>query len=346
MQNLSALTTEARNPRSTHIDQLSTLEMLTVIQQEDATVAAAVASQLPAIARAVDAIAERFSRGGRLFYIGAGTSGRLGVLDASECPPTFSVAPTLVQGIIAGGDRALRLSSEHSEDSPEEGAQDLAAAGFGSTKNLGAPGLDSETWDRSATSPNASPDKPGAPSIAASSLWVEADSSNATDSPDTLVGIAASGRTPYVLGALIHARSLGALTIGLSCVEDSPVAQHSDIAITPVTGPEVITGSTRMKAGTATKLVLNMLSTGVMIRTGAVYGNLMVNVKPTNAKLIDRAHRIIVAATGCDRPTAERLLHEAGSVKVAIAMHQLSLPRAAAEARLAAAHGSLARALR
>jgi N-acetylmuramic acid 6-phosphate etherase len=296
MQNLSALSTEARNPRSTHIDELSTLEMLTVIQQEDATVAAAVATQLPAIARAVDAIAERFALGGRLFYIGAGTSGRLGVLDASECPPTFSVPPTLVQGIIAGGDRALRLSSEHSEDSPEEGANDLIATGFAGQ--------------------------------------------------DTLVGIAASGRTPYVLGALIHARSLGALTIGLSCVENSPVVQHSDIAITPVTGPEVITGSTRMKAGTATKLVLNMLSTGVMIRTGAVYGNLMVNVKPTNAKLIDRAHRIIVAATDCDRLTAERLLHEAGSVKVAIAMQKLSLARPAAEARLAAANGSLARALR
>jgi len=296
MFDLAALSTEARNPRSTHIDELSTLEMLTVIQQEDATVASAVATQLTAIARAVDAIAERFTRGGRLFNIGAGTSGRLGVLDASECPPTFSVAPELVQGIIAGGERALRLSSEHSEDSPEEGANDLIAACFTET--------------------------------------------------DTLVGIAASGRTPYVLGALIHARSLGALTIGLSCVEDSPVAQHSEIAITPVTGPEVITGSTRMKAGTATKLVLNMLSTGVMIRSGAVYGNLMVNVRPTNAKLVDRAHRIIVAATGCDRPTAERLLREAGSVKVAIAMHQLSLPRDAAEVRLAAAHGSLARALR
>ena len=296
MHNLAALITEARNPASEHIDELSTFDMLSLINREDATVAAAVAAELPSIAKAVDAIAARFSEGGRLFYIGAGTSGRLGVLDASECPPTFNTPPDLVQGLIAGGDRALRLSSEHSEDSPEEGANDLIAACFTET--------------------------------------------------DTLVGIAASGRTPYVLGALIHARSLGALTIGLSCVEDSPVAQHSEIAITPVTGPEVITGSTRMKAGTATKLVLNMLSTGVMIRTGAVYGNLMVNVKPTNAKLIDRAHRIIVAATGCDRPTAERLLHEAGSVKVAIAMHQLSLPRAAAEARLAAAHGSLARALR
>jgi N-acetylmuramic acid 6-phosphate etherase len=321
MPDLASLTTEERNPRTTHIDELSTLEMIALIHREDAAVATAVESQLPAIARAVDAIAERFTRGGRLFYIGAGTSGRLGVLDASECPPTFSVPPTLVQGLIAGGDAALRKSSEHSEDSAEEGARDLIAAGFGSLTN------------------------PGAPSIPASSEWVGADSRSAVGSPDSLVGIAASGRTPYVLGALLHARSLGALTIGLSCVADSPVARNSGIAITPVTGPEVITGSTRMKAGTATKLVLNMISTGVMVRTGAVYGNLMVNVKPTNDKLIDRAQRILMAATGCDRPTAARLLIEAGSVKVAIAMHLLSLPRAAAVARLDRANGSLAKAL-
>jgi N-acetylmuramic acid 6-phosphate etherase len=160
-----------------------------------------------------------------------------------------------------------------------------------------------------------------------------------------LVGIAASGRTPYVLGALLHARSLGAFTIGLSCVEGSPVTKIVDLAITPVTGPEVITGSTRMKAGTATKLVLNMISTGVMVRTGAVYGNLMVNIKPTNDKLIDRAHRIIMAATGCDRYAATRLLIEGGSVKVAIAMQELSLPREAAEERLASAGGNLSKAL-
>jgi N-acetylmuramic acid 6-phosphate etherase len=306
MSDLASLTTEARNPLSEHIDELSTLDMLTLINQEDATVAAAVAAELPAIASAVDVIAERFAEGGRLFYIGAGTSGRLGVLDASECPPTFSVPPTLVQGLIAGGDSALRKSSEHSEDSPEEGAADLTAAGFGIANSA----------------------DPSAPT------------------PDTLVGIAASGRTPYVLGAMAHARSLDALTIGLSCVAGSPVSKVADLAITPVTGPEVITGSTRMKAGTATKLVLNMLSTGVMIRTGAVYGNLMVNVKPTNDKLIDRAHRILMAATGCDRYTATRLLYEAGSVKTAIAMQKLSLPRAAAEARLATANGSLAKTLR
>ena len=306
MPDLGLLTTETRNLQSEHIDELSTLEMLTLINREDATVATAVASQLPAIAQAVDVIAERFARGGRLFYIGAGTSGRLGVLDASECPPTFSVPPALFQGLIAGGDEALRNSVEHAEDSSDEGARDLVRAGFGIAD---------------ATDP-------------------------AAPTPDTLVGIAASGRTPYVLGAILHARALPAFTIGLSCVADSPVTKIVDLAITPVTGPEVITGSTRMKAGTATKLVLNMLSTGVMVRTGAVYGNLMVNVKPTNDKLIDRAHRIIMAATGCDRYAATRLLIEAGSVKTAIAMQELSLPRAEAEARLANAGGSLSKALR
>jgi N-acetylmuramic acid 6-phosphate etherase len=306
MQSFGSLATELRNPRSEHIDELSTLEMLTVINQEDATVAAAVASQLPEIARAVDTIVERFAQGGRLFLIGAGTSGRLGVLDASECPPTFSVPPALVQGLIAGGDAALRNSSEHSEDSPEEGAHDLNAAGFGIANTA----------------------DPSAPT------------------PDVLVGIAASGRTPYVLGALLHARKLQAFTIGLACVDGSPISKVADLTIAPVTGPEVVTGSTRMKAGTATKLVLNMLSTGVMIRTGAVFGNLMVNVKPSNDKLIDRAHRIIMEATGCDRFAATRLLIEADSVKVAIAMHKLGLPRAAAEERLAAVGGSLSKALR
>jgi len=305
METLGSLTTEARNLNSEHIDELSTLEMLTVINKEDATVATAVASQLSEIAHAVDLITERFAQGGRLFYIGAGTSGRLGVLDASECPPTFSVPPNLVQGLIAGGDHALRNASESAEDSSEQGASDLAAAGFGIANSS----------------------DPQAPT------------------PDVLVGIASSGRTPYVLGALLHARSLGALTIGLSCVAGSPVTKIVDLAITPVTGPEVITGSTRMKAGTATKLVLNMISTGVMIKTGAVYGNLMVNVKPTNDKLVDRAHRIIMAATGCDRYTATRLLIEGGSVKVAIAMQQLSLAREAAEERIAAAGGSLSKAL-
>src|SRR5580692_2190466 len=216
--NLSTLLTESRNPLTEHIDQLPTLEMLRVINAEDAKVAQAVAAELPHIAKAVDEIARRLEDGGRLFYIGAGTSGRLGVLDASEIPPTFSVPATLVQGLIAGGDSALRKSSEQSEDSAEQGAADLAAAGF--------------------------------------------------TGQDALVGIAASGRTPYVLGAIQHANPLGALTIALTCVPNSQMAALTDIAITPLTGPEVITGSTRMKAGTATKLVLNMLSTSIMIKTG------------------------------------------------------------------------------
>jgi N-acetylmuramic acid 6-phosphate etherase len=306
MEGLDSLPTETRNPKSDRIDELSTLEMLSVINREDATVADAVATQLPAIARAVDAIAERFAQGGRLFYIGAGTSGRLGVLDASECPPTFSVPPTLVQGLIAGGDRALRHSSEQTEDSPEQGTEDLIAAGFGAENT--------------------------------------ADASAPT--PDVLLGISASGRTPYVLGALLHARSIKALGIGLACVAGSPFSKVTDIMIEPVTGPEVITGSTRMKAGTATKLVLNMISTGVMVRAGHVYGNLMVNVTPSNEKLIDRAQRIIMTLTGCDRPAATRLLIEAGNVKTAIAMRKLSLSRAAAESRLAAHSGNLGKVLR
>jgi len=292
---LASLTTEARNPRTEHIDQLPTLEMLTLINQEDQSVPLAVATQLPQLAQAIDAIAERFEQGGRLFYIGAGTSGRLGVLDASECPPTFSVPPTLVQGLIAGGDSALRKSSEKAEDSREQGAADLLAAGF--------------------------------------------------TQGDTLVGIAASGRTPYVIGAMEAAKKLGTLVISLTCVEGSEMARIADIAIAPVTGPEVVTGSTRLKAGTATKLALNMLSTGVMIRTGAVYGNLMVNVAPTNVKLIDRAQRIIAEATGVNPERAAALLKEAGSVKVAIAMQKLSLDRPAAEAKLKAANGKLAAAL-
>jgi N-acetylmuramic acid 6-phosphate etherase len=313
---LGELPTESRNPRSEHLDQLSTLDMLRLINDEDATVASAVRAELPAIAHAVDEIAARFNRGGRLFYIGAGTSGRLGVLDASECPPTFSVPAELVQGLIAGGDSALRLSSEHSEDSPELGAQDLAATDFG----------------RLASSP--SPQSSGPSTL------------DAAPCVDTLVGIAASGRTPYVLGAIAHAKQLGALTIGLSCVPGSPLATLADIAITPATGPEVLTGSTRLKAGTATKLVLNMISTGVMVRTGATFGNLMVNVRPTNAKLVDRAERIIAAATGIDRNRAAQLLRDSGDdVKTAIVMGRLHLDAAAARSKLAAANGILARAL-
>jgi len=293
---LGTLVTETRNPATEHLDELPTLAMLELINDEDAKVAAAVRAELPHIAKAIDAITTRFQNGGRLFYIGAGTSGRLGVLDASECPPTFSVPAELFQGLIAGGDRALRLSSEHSEDSPDEGTRDIISAGF--------------------------------------------------TPQDTLVGIAASGRTPYVLGALAYAKSLGALTIGLTCVPNSAIAQATDIAITPVTGPEVLTGSTRLKAGTATKLILNMLSTGIMVRRGATYGNLMVNVRPTNAKLVDRAERIIAAATGCDAATAAALLEASGNdVKTAIAMQKLSLTRTDAQTRLSAANGILSKAL-
>ena len=295
-ETLGKLMTEARNPASEHLDELSTLEMVTLINAEDATVAVAVAAELARVAQAVDAIAERLGLGGRMFYAGAGTSGRLGVLDASECPPTFSVSAELVQGLIAGGDAALRLSSEHSEDSREEGARDVKAAGFGAG--------------------------------------------------DVLVGIAASGRTPYVLGAVDYAKGLGALTVGLSCVPGSLLAQAAEIAITPATGAEVLTGSTRMKAGTATKMVLNMLSTGVMVRTGATFGNLMVNVRPTNAKLVDRAERIIAAALGCDGETAARLLAESGKdVKVAIVMGKMGLGREEAVERLVKARGILADAL-
>jgi N-acetylmuramic acid 6-phosphate etherase len=288
---LSTLLTEAGNPLTEHIDELPTLDMLRLISDEDRKAVASVVATLPDIAKAVDEIALRFKDGGRLFYIGAGTSGRLGVLDASECPPTFSVPPTLFQGIIAGGDSALRNSSESSEDSAEQGAADLAAAGF--------------------------------------------------TGQDALIGIAASGRTPYVLGALQHANPLGALTIALTCVPNSLMSALADITISPITGPEVLTGSTRMKAGTATKLVLNMISTGVMIKTGAVYGNLMVNLQPTNAKLIDRAQRIIMSATGLDQPTAAALLERSGSVKTAIAMQKLNLDRPTAEAQLAAHNGNL-----
>ena len=293
---LANLPTEARNPASERIDEVSTLEMLGILHAADQEAVAAVGRVLPQIAAAIDAIAARIEAGGRLFYLGAGTSGRLGVLDASECPPTYNTPPQLVQGIIAGGDAALRRSIERAEDSPELGASDL------------------EEHDFSAA--------------------------------DALVGIAASGRTPYVLGGVEHARRLGALTIGLTCVPGSPLAAAAEIAIVPATGPEVVTGSTRMKAGTATKLVLNMLSTGALIRLGYVYSNLMVNVQPTNTKLADRAARIVATITGLTHDQAAQLLAQAEAVKTAVVMHKLQLSRAEAEARLASAHGRLKDALR
>ena len=292
---LGNLPTEARNPASEHIDEVSTLEMVRIIHGADQEAVAAVGHVLPQIAAAIDAIAARLEAGGRLFYLGAGTSGRLGVLDASECPPTYNTPPELVQGIIAGGDAALRRSIERAEDKPELGARDLEENDF----SVG----------------------------------------------DVLVGIAASGRTPYVLGGMEHARGLGSLTIGLTCVPGSPVAEAADIALVPATGPEVVTGSTRMKAGTATKLVLNMLSTGALVRLGYVYGNLMVNVQPTNVKLADRAARIIASITGLSHAQAADLLAKADAVKTAVVMQKLGLDRAEAEARLEAAHGRLQAAL-
>jgi N-acetylmuramic acid 6-phosphate etherase len=288
---LDQLLTEARNPATANLDQLSTLDLLHTMHAADREVLTAVEHELPHIAQAVDTIVGRLDNGGRLFYTGAGTSGRLGVLDASECPPTYNTPPELVQGLIAGGDVALRRSVERAEDDASQGERDLAEHNF--------------------------------------------------NAKDVLVGIAASGRTPYVLGSIDYARKLGAATIGLSCVPNSQLAQRAEIAITPATGPEVVTGSTRMKAGTATKLVLNMLSTASLVRLGYVYGNLMVNVQPTNVKLRDRAARIIATLTDLPQEKAIALLDQAGSVKTAIVMQRLGLSRTEAEAKLQQARGRL-----
>jgi N-acetylmuramic acid 6-phosphate etherase len=294
---LEHLLTEQPNPASEGIDARPTEEILRVINQEDRQVPEAVRGVIPAIARAVDAIVARLRSGGRLFYLGAGTSGRLGALDAAECPPTFNVPPDLVQGIIAGGEPALARATEVSEDDPATGARDLVGRGFTAS--------------------------------------------------DVLVGIAASGRTPYVLGAVAEARRLGALAIGISCTPDSELSRAVDIALEPLPGPEIIAGSTRMKAGTATKLVLNMLSTAAMIRLGCVYGNLMVNLQPRNEKLRDRARRIIAQAAGVDAGCAAELLDASGgAVRTAIVMARLGLSREQAEARLAACGGRISETLK
>ena len=294
---LEKLLTEQQNPASAGIDALPTEEALRIINAEDRKVAEAVEREIPAIARAVDAIVAALERGGRLFYLGAGTSGRLGVLDASECPPTFSVPPELIQGIMAGGEAALSRATEATEDDPAIGVRDLGARGF--------------------------------------------------TERDVLVGITASGRTPYVLGAAAEARRMGAVTVGISCTPDSELARLAAIAITPLVGPEVIAGSTRMKAGTATKLVLNMISTAVMIRLGHVYSNLMVNVQPRNSKLADRARRIVAEAAAVSPERAVELLEAAGGdAKVAIVMARLAVDRATAEARLASAGGRISEALK
>jgi N-acetylmuramic acid 6-phosphate etherase len=296
MPGLEGLLTEQPNPASTSIDALETEEMLRVINAEDHKVSDAVEREIPAIARAVDAIVATIERGGRLFYIGAGTSGRLGVLDASECPPTFSVSYDLVQGIMAGGPGALVKAAEGTEDNAEQGARDLVARGF--------------------------------------------------TAADVLVGITASGRTPYVLGAVAEAKRMGAVTIGISCTPRSELAQAVAIPISPVVGPEVIAGSTRMKAGTAQKLVLNMLSTGTFVRLGYVYGNLMVNVQPTNIKLVNRARRIVAEKAGVSDERAGELLAASGKhVPTAILMGKTGVDRQEAERRLAAAGGRISKAL-
>jgi N-acetylmuramic acid 6-phosphate etherase len=290
------LLTEQVNTASRGIDGRPTVEILQIINSEDQKVASAVAVEIPRIAQAVDRTVEALRKGGRLFYIGAGTSGRLAVLDAAECPPTFQVPAELVQAVIAGGDRAVSRATEASEDDPEAGRHDLLSRQF--------------------------------------------------TVRDALVGIAASGRTPYVLGAVSTAKDLGALTIGICCTPDSELSRLVEIAIVPLAGPEVIAGSTRMKAGTATKLVLNMISTAVMIRLGYVYGNLMVNVLPSNSKLEDRAKRIIMESASVNYERASELLRAAGgSVRIAIVMERLSVDRASAEARLDAAGGRIAEAL-
>ncbi|MCB5724616.1 N-acetylmuramic acid 6-phosphate etherase [Mitsuokella jalaludinii] len=294
---LSRLTTERRNPASAHIDSCTTLEMVTIMQQEDSKIASAIEKILPEIARAIDATSQRLENGGRLFYLGAGTSGRLGILDASECPPTYGTDPELVQGLIAGGIPAIFRAQEGAEDNPGLAVHDLKEHGF--------------------------------------------------SAKDVLVGIAASGRTPYVIGGLKYARELGALTIALACSEHAEIAALADIALTPVTGPEVVTGSTRMKAGTAQKLVLNMLSTGTMIKLGKVYGNLMVDVKASNKKLEERAIRIVMEGSGCERTEAEKALKGAdGHAKLAILMVVAGVSASEGKALLERTSGHLAAAIR
>ncbi|EKO3486524.1 N-acetylmuramic acid 6-phosphate etherase [Vibrio fluvialis] len=293
---LSHLVSEGRNPDTMDIDLLSSQEIVQRLNQQDKLVPLAVEKVLPQIALAVDRITEAFKQGGRLIYMGAGTSGRLGVLDASECPPTFGVSDQMVIGLIAGGRDAMFTAQEGAEDSPLLGIDDLKAIGF--------------------------------------------------SAQDVLVGIAASGRTPYVIGALEYANDLGAVTVALSCNPNSPIAELASIAISPMVGPEALTGSTRLKSGTAQKLVLNMLTTASMIRLGKSYQNLMVDVKATNKKLVARAVRIVMQATDCDRYTAEALLAESdNNAKVAILMHLTGVDAAQAKAKLSDSDGFLRRAM-
>lgn len=297
LQTLSTLITEQRNPNSMHVDSLSALEIVRLMNEEDKQVPVAIEKYLPQIAQAVECIVAAFQQGGRLVYIGAGTSGRLGVLDASECPPTFGVSPEMVKGIIAGGERALRHPIEGAEDSKTQAVVDLQTIQF--------------------------------------------------SSQDVLVGIAASGRTPYVIGALEYAKSLGSVTVSIASNPNSAMANIVDIAIDTVVGPEVLTGSSRLKSGTAQKLVLNMLTTASMILMGKCYQNLMVDVQASNEKLKARAIRIVMQATDCDKALAEETLKQADqNAKLAIMMILSGLDRAQAEALLEKHHGKLQLALK
>ena len=297
LQTLSTLITEQRNPNSMNVDSLSALEIVQLMNEEDKQVPLAIEKCLPQIAQAVERIVTAFQQGGRLVYIGAGTSGRLGVLDASECPPTFGVSPEMVKGIIAGGERALRHPIEGAEDSKAQAVVDLQTIQF--------------------------------------------------SSKDVLVGIAASGRTPYVIGALEYAKSLGSVTVSISSNPNSAMANIVDIAIDTVVGPEVLTGSSRLKSGTAQKLVLNMLTTASMILMGKCYQNLMVDVQASNEKLKARAIRIVMQATDCDKALAEETLKLSGqNAKLAIMMILSGLDRAQAEALLEKHQGKLQFALK
>ena len=296
LQTLSTLITEQRNPNSMNVDRLSALEIVQLMNEEDKQVPLAIEKCLPQIAQAVECIVAAFQQGGRLVYIGAGTSGRLGVLDASECPPTFGVSPEMVKGIIAGGERALRHPIEGAEDSKAQAVVDLQTIHF--------------------------------------------------SSKDVLVGIAASGRTPYVIGALEYAKSLGSVTVSIASNPNSAMANIVDIAIDTVVGPEVLTGSSRLKSGTAQKLVLNMLTTASMILMGKCYQNLMVDVQASNEKLKARAIRIVMQATDCDKALAEETLKQADqNAKLAIMMILSGLDRAQAEALLEKHQGKLQLAL-
>lgn len=296
MIELDTLATEQQNEASQGIDAVSTLDMVRIINAEDAKVAVAVQAIASAIAQAIDLIADRLHHGGRLFYMGSGTSGRLGILDAVECPPTYSTEPELVQGLIAGGYEAIFRAREGAEDSPQFGKADLE--------------------------------------------------SHHLTNRDVVVGLSASGRTPYVVGGLSYAHSIGATTISIDCSPHSPIATYAQIDLCALVGPEVITGSTRMKAGTAQKMILNMLSTGTMIKLGKVYGNLMVDVKSSNQKLEERARRIVMTATGCSRDIAMQALQQCqGQAKTAIVMIKNQCSAADAATALKNADGYLRQAL-